>query len=67
MNVDNRINVGVWKTAAGVIKNSVTGDADNGTGNGKIYGNGKPNPMVAYSVIATDDTANSRIETAQMQ
>ncbi len=68
MNVDNRINVGVWKTGAGVIKNSVTGnDATNAAGNGKIYGSGRPTPMVAYSVFAPNDTANSRIETAQMQ
>lgn len=68
MNVDNRINVGIWKDGDGVIKNSVTGnDASNAAGSGKIYGNGKATPMVSYSVQAPNDTANNRIETAQMQ
>lgn len=71
MNVDNRINVGVWKYTTGdnkgKIKDSSTGTASNAAGNGKIYGNGKATPMVSYSVQAPNDTANNRIETAQMQ
>ncbi len=71
MNVDNRINVGVWKYTTGddkgKIKDSSTGTASNATNDGKIYGNGKATPMVSYSVQAPNDTANNRIETAQMQ
>ncbi len=76
MNVDSRINVGVWKyidTVAtgdnqhvkGQIKNSTTGTPNAAAGSGTFYGNGTANPLVSYSVLK--DTANSRIETAQMQ
>lgn len=74
-NVDNRINVGVWKTDAGVIRDSKRKDNTNETeyigtssvaaGDGTFWGNGTENPVVAYSVLK--DTANSRIEAAQMQ
>ena len=75
MNIDSRINVGVWKYIdtvtgnnghlKGQIKNSTTGTMNPGTGSGTFYGNGSANPLVSYSVLY--DTANSRIETAQMQ
>ena len=76
MNVDSRINVGVWKYidtvttgenqhVKGQIKNSKTGSSNSENANGKFYGNGTANPLVSYSVLK--DTANSRIETAQMQ
>ena len=76
MNVDSRINVGVWKYidtvttgdnqhVKGQIKNSTTGTPNAAAGSGKFYGNGTANPLVSYSVLK--DTANSRIETAQMQ
>ena len=80
-NIDNRINVGVWKYIdtvsdanatetnpahqRGQIKKSKTGNSSGGAGSGTCWGNGTANPMVAYSVLK--DTANSRIETAQMQ
>ncbi len=76
MNVDSRINVGVWKYidavttgnnqhAKGQIKNSTTGTMSGAAGGGTFYGNGTANPLVSYSVLK--DTANSSIETAQMQ
>ena len=68
--VKDRVNVGVWKTAAGVIKNSTTGtNAHAGSGNtsndGSVYGNGTPNPVVAYEIRPSTDTGF--METAQMQ
>ena len=67
-NLDNRINVGVWKTLTGVLKNSVTAeDAGStntaGTTSGTCWGNGTANPVVAYSII--HDSANDSIESAQ--
>ena len=64
-NIDSRINVGVWKTSSGVIKDSQTGTMSGAAESGTFYGNGTPNPLVSYSVLK--DSANSRIETAQMQ
>lgn len=61
----NRINVAVWKTTAGVLRNSVTGTNSviaNGTGSGNCYGNGSANPVLAYRInVGT----NGRAETAQ--
>lgn len=50
----NAINIGVWKNASGVIKAS-----DTGTEDGKVYGNGSKNPVLAYAITA------ETIETAQ--
>lgn len=63
-NQHNPINIGVWKTEAGVLKDStfatstLTGDKASNM-SGKIYGNGTNNPVLGY--VITDDT----IETAQ--
>ena len=76
MNIDSRINVGVWKYTdtvntgndqhiKGQIKNSTTGTMSGAAKGGTFYGNGTANPLVSYSVLK--DSANSRIETAQMQ
>lgn len=68
--VKDRVNVGVWKTAGGVIKNSVSGDTthyNNGTtsDHGKTYGNGTKNPVVAYEIRPSTDVGY--METAQKQ
>ncbi len=75
-NLDNRINVALWKyDADGLVttiqsSTKVTGSAS-GT-SGTCYGNGTANPVVGYSIMANltgggSDSANDRIETAQMQ
>ncbi len=69
---DSRINVGLWKTQAGNIKNSIAPNgttrkneaADDGS-TGTCWGNGTANPVVAYQTQFDD--ANERIETAQMK
>ena len=76
-NLDNRINVALWKYDANglitTIQKSKTGNAGTPDGNsGKCYGNGTSNPVVGYSIMANltgggSDSANDRIETAQMQ
>ena len=61
----NRINVAVWKTAGGSLtfsnkqNSSVTA---NGTGSGTCYGNGSPNPVLAYRITVG---TSGRAETAQ--
>ncbi|UTC75226.1 hypothetical protein E4O03_00395 [Treponema sp. OMZ 792] len=58
----DNINVGVWKTSGGVIKNSVTGTNSSGIENGTVYGNGTANPVLAYAIR---QAMNGYIETAQ--
>ena len=58
----DNINVGVWKTADGVIKNSVTGVSSSDRDAGKVYGNGTSSPVLAYAVRKV---MNGYIETAQ--
>ncbi|MEL3906751.1 MAG: Ig-like domain-containing protein [Treponema sp.] len=58
----DNINVGVWKTAGGVIKNSVTGANNSGTENGTVHGNGTDNPVLGYAIR---QAMNGYIETAQ--
>jgi len=66
----DRINVGVWKTTAGVLKNSVTGTSvttKTGTGyaavnNGQNFGNGTSNGILAYQIKVS---TSGYIETAQ--
>nr|MCR4954198.1 hypothetical protein [Treponema sp.] len=73
----NKINVGLWKDSAGVIKtqgNITAGTKIQSTDHikdyystsyGIKYGNGTPNPIVAY-IIKPSSTTNT-IETAQMR
>ncbi len=68
--VKDRVNVGVWKTVGGVIKNSIydltTHNNDGATSNdGKTYGNGTKNPVVAYEIRPSTD--EGYMETAQKQ
>ena len=74
-----RINVGVWKTTAGVLRNSyykASGGQDTVGENyatesrngdtGKCYGNGTSNAVLAYGVMKSKtDNSTSYIETAQ--
>ena len=59
----NTINVGVWKTSAGVLKNSKIGPSTaNGT-SGICYGNGTSNAVLGYVIAPSGSQYN--IETAQ--
>ncbi|WP_428769039.1 Ig-like domain repeat protein [Treponema sp. HNW] len=58
----DNINVGIWKTSGGVIKDSTTGVSDSNISDGKIYGNGTANPVLAYAIR---QAMNGYIETAQ--
>ncbi|MGP1490492.1 MAG: hypothetical protein ACTTI6_05465 [Treponema sp.] len=60
--VEDNINVGVWKDAAGKIKASVAGSSSSTTTNGKVYGNGTANPVLGYAITKALD---GFIETAQ--
>ena len=62
---EDRMNIGVWKDASGVIKNSVTGTNNAGQYYGTCYGNGTNNGVMAYSIAPT--STQGYIETAQMQ
>ena len=55
----DRVNVGVWKDANGIIKDSTSGTTSSNTSNGLVYGNGTNNPILGY-IIRT-----GTIETAQ--
>ncbi len=63
--IDSRVNVGIWKDGDGKITDSATGTSSAAAGSGTCWGNGTPNPVVGYSIA--HDTANDRIETAQMR
>ena len=58
----DNINVGVWKTAAGVITTSVPGIGNSDTDSGTVYGNGTANPVLGYAIKVA---MNGYIETAQ--
>ena len=61
----NRINVAVWKTAGGSLTFSTKQNSSvtaNGTGSGTCYGNGSPNPVLAYRITVG---TSGRAETAQ--
>jgi hypothetical protein len=62
---DDHINIGLWKTTAGVQRTTVgTGTESIGTNSGTAYGNGTGNAVVGYAtVIGTQ----GYIETAQKQ
>ncbi|QSI01495.1 hypothetical protein DYE50_02730 [Treponema ruminis] len=74
---EERINVGVFKTAAGARTYSTTnkaaptngntniGTKDSGKGNGTCYGNGTDNPVLGY--VVKNSSNSSYIETAQMK
>lgn len=70
-NLDNRINVAVWKKTEGgingILDNSVTETTTYPTAadktSGRCWGNGTANPVLAYSILY--DTANDSIESAQ--
>ena len=66
----DRINIGVWKTAGGVINNSNStvaakknGDATTQANDSVTVGNGTKNPVVAYEIRPS--AANGYMETAQ--
>ncbi len=66
---DDRVNVGVWKSAeAGTIgqriANPLTGMSAPGTTSGMCYGNSTANPILGY---ATESGTKGYIETAQMK
>ena len=69
--VKDRINVGVWKDADGVIKASTTGtnshadETGNTSTDGSVYGNGTAYPVLGYEIRPSTDTGF--METAQMQ
>ena len=64
-NLDNRINVGLWKDSDGKITTSVDTESSATADSGACYGNGTAYPVVSYSIAY--DSANDRIETAQKQ
>ena len=62
---DDHMNIGLWKTTAGVQRATVkTGTDSIDSASGYSYGNGTANPVVGY---ATVDGTQGYIETAQMQ
>ena len=66
-NLDNRINVALWKDRSGNITDSVYKASNANQNDGKCYGNGTSNPVVGYSILAEGSTTDDRIETAQMK
>ncbi|MCQ2248162.1 MAG: hypothetical protein MJZ50_04040 [Treponema sp.] len=63
----NKINVGVWKTSDGVIKNSSNSanTCDLSKHKGNVYGNGSKNAIIGYAIDL--DGVNGNIETAQLR
>ncbi|HQB88467.1 MAG TPA: hypothetical protein PLJ76_05590, partial [Treponemataceae bacterium] len=60
---DDHINIGLWKTKAGVKRTSVyTATSNIGVTSGTAYGNGTANPVVGYAIV---DGTQGYIETAQ--
>ncbi|HOS34791.1 MAG TPA: hypothetical protein PKW72_03150, partial [Treponemataceae bacterium] len=60
---DDHINIGLWKTKAGVKRTSVyTATSTIGVTSGTAYGNGTANPVVGYAIV---DGTQGYIETAQ--
>ena len=64
--VEGSVNVGVWKDSDGNLINSQTGNSYAGTGNGKCYGNGTNNAVLAYAITNSSGTGGT-IETAQLK
>ena len=69
--VRDNTSVGLWKgalsaaTDAGVIKDSTTGQSQNGD-SGKCYGNGSKNAVLGYKNIDKSDVTKGYFETAQL-
>ena len=61
----DRVNIGVWKTDAGVLKASTTGTSSASQYWGKCYGNGTANPVLGYAIKPS--SSSGFIETAQMK
>jgi len=57
------VNVGLWKTSAGVITTSAATANSNGTNWGRTYGNGTANPVLGYAI--RESSTKGYIETAQ--
>lgn len=64
--VEGSVNVGVWKDSDGKLINSQTGNSYAGTDNGKCYGNGTNNAVLAYAITNSSGTGGT-IETAQLK
>ncbi|MBP5602948.1 MAG: hypothetical protein J6X78_09520, partial [Treponema sp.] len=62
---NRRINIGVWKTSAGVRTNSRKGTSEATTDNGTCYGNGTNNAVLGYGVKYSP--TQDYVETAQMR
>jgi hypothetical protein len=62
---DDHMNIGLWRTTAGVKRVNVqTGTDSIGSPSGYSYGNGTANPVVGYATVVS---TQGYIETAQMQ
>ena len=61
----DRVNIGVWKTDAGVLKASTTGTSSASQYWGKCYGNGTSNPVLGYAIKPS--SSSGFIETAQLK
>ena len=62
---DDHINIGLWKTTAGVKRTNVqTGTDSIASATGYSYGNGTANPVVGYAMV---NGTQGYIETAQKQ
>ena len=57
---EDNINVGVWKTSAGVLKSSP------GSSNFKIYGNGSANAVLGYKYTDASKNSKGYVESAQL-
>lgn len=64
--VEGTVNVGVWKDSDGNLINSQTGNSYADTDNGKCYGNGTNNAVLAYAITNSSGTGGT-IETAQLK
>lgn len=62
----DNINVGVWKTADGVLKESVAENSYYGTDTGVCYGNGTKNAVLGYRYTDSSNSSRGYIETAQL-
>ena len=63
--VEGKINVGLWKSD-GTVTKSKTGSNYAGTNDGKCYGNGTSNEVLAYAII-NDSGSGGAVETAQLK
>lgn len=61
--LQDRVNVGLWKDGAGVLKTSTTGTSSAGQYYGRCFGNGTSNPVLGYAI--RESSTKGYIETAQ--